>query len=395
MLCLWAGGVQISEGLGAAGLAGTALVAALAFPREVEVKGALRRWWPLWSFVAWALLGPLLGARGPSGSGLARVLDWLGVPLAAFAAARMTPRHRRVVMAVAGGVFVLSFAAAGLQSFGVWPRPETMKVLGYFHHPYLRVYEQGPVPGRFMGGGLLFHRLKFSHVSALVALWALALGLQARRPAVRISAYALAALVVTGIGAFAFARAALVALVLAAALLILAKVRHRRRGAVVLVAVLVLGGALVGLSPSMRARFAVLTTAHGGEHRDALLATGVRAVRAHPLLGLGMGRFHPRDYATSSTPEDVRENAGKAHNQLLSLAAEAGLPGALLFVVLLVWLFYKFDGSTVSGSAGRACLVFFALLSSVHDPLFQAPFSLALVLALGCASAPGLRPSTP
>ncbi|NPC83235.1 hypothetical protein HPC49_34070, partial [Pyxidicoccus fallax] len=182
-LVTWVVGIQISEAVATVGLAGcmlTALWAARRAGRQAFMAG-LREWWPLALLLGWALLAPTLAGRPPSGSGVARLVDWVAIPAAVWALGAVGPRGARVLLGVAGGVLVLSSLIAGLQHFGIWPQPETLTPLMPFKVSLLRVYE--PIPGaegRFMGGGLLFHRLKFAHVSALVILALLAFGLRAR-----------------------------------------------------------------------------------------------------------------------------------------------------------------------------------------------------------------------
>jgi O-antigen ligase len=389
MLGLWGAGVLSLEALASVGMVGCALALGLTQVRSRE-PGALarwgRRWWMLWPFLAWALLGPLLAGHPPRGTGVARLLDWVGLPVAAAALARLTPATRARVAGVWAGVFLLSCLAAGLQHFGLWPTPEQLRPLAWTKLPFHRMTEPVPgVEGRFMGGGLVFHRLKFAHVGALAILWALAYGLRHRgRPA-----WLALGVAVAGAGAvlaFPFARAASAALLLSAVVLVGLSL-PRRLALGLGGGVLVAGLLALGLHAPLRARFLTSNTAAGTGDRDALLATGLRAVRAHPLAGVGPGRFSPSLFATGDTPRNVREHGGKSHNQLLTLAAETGVIGALLFVLLLLGLARSLTPMHWEGAAGLASLVLFALLSLVHDPLFHPQFSMALALALGGAHA--------
>ena len=76
-----------------------------------------------------------------------------------------------------------------------------------------------------------------------------------------------------------------------------------------------------------------------------------------------------------------------------SIAAEAGVIGLLLFLWLLVFLARSLKLDTTAGAAGAGALAFFVLLSLTHDPLFQAPFSMALALALGASLPPVVTPA--
>src|SRR5689334_22261280 len=88
-LALWAVGVQLNELFAAVGCyATTALVLVQVRPRLEDLK----RWWPLLAFVGWGLLVPLIAGNPPSGAGLARLCDWLLVPVAAVAVTRVKLR---------------------------------------------------------------------------------------------------------------------------------------------------------------------------------------------------------------------------------------------------------------------------------------------------------------
>jgi O-antigen ligase len=83
----------------------------------------------------------------------------------------------------------------------------------------------------------------------------------------------------------------------------------------------------------------------------------------------------------------VLVNAGKAHNQLLSVAAEGGVPLALLFLALLAALAVRLYRAPPSPArlAGLGALGFFVLLCLAHDPLFHAVLSQALALTVGAS----------
>jgi O-antigen ligase len=316
----------------------------------------VKRWWPLGAFVGWGLVVPLLAGQLPSGAGAARLCDWLLVPVAAVAVTRV--RSLAPVAVAAAVTCLLSCFVAALQHFGVWPPLETFAPLAFTKIPFHRVYEPTG-DGRFMAGGLTFHRLKFANVTAMVIIVAAAHWRQGR-------AAALATIGFVSVAVFPAARAAAAALALSLATLI-----RPRWIAAGLLGVVALAG---------------LWQRPGGERLE-LLQSGLNAVAAHPLAGTGLGRFKPADYAQLGAPAQVMEHAGKAHNQLVTLAAEGGVVHAALFVVLLAWLLRQLLKTPPSAArgAGLAGLVFFALLSLLHDPLFHAIASQALVLLLGGA----------
>ncbi|MBX7098885.1 MAG: O-antigen ligase family protein [Myxococcaceae bacterium] len=377
-LGLWLVGVQSFEGLASTGLALAAASGLVVLARSADERTrVLRATWPVLLWLSWALVAPTLAGARPSGTGLARALDWLAVPLGAAALGATSARTRRGLVWALAGTALLSCMCAGLQHFGVWPDERAFDALAWTRQPYGRVYEEVPgEPGRFMGGGLLFHRLKFAHVTGLVALAALSLRTR--------WAIALAAATTLSVWLFPEARLASVALLVALAVGVVQATPRPRVALLGLTGLAVLAALAVALSPGLRERLSTSLTAEGSGERRHLLETGLRAVEAHPFAGVGPGNFQPARFADGSTPALVSENPGKAHNQLLSMAAETGIPGALLFVFSLAWLWRC--------SPRRALLtpvlVFFGVLGLGHDPLFQAPFSMALVLALGASLTP-------
>jgi O-antigen ligase len=346
------------------------------------VAGAL----PLSAFLVWALLAPLIAGRPPSGTGFARWLDWCALPAAAWAYGLLDDRSRRVWQALLGGALLLSCLAAGLQSFGIWPQPSAVPSTGIGHWVMhwltnARIYEPAP-GGRFMGGGLLFHRLKFAHVSGLAVLMAFGLALRSQGRA-RWMAAAVAGIGLASIALFPFARSALVALSLSLACVGVVGARHRRRALALAALLLIVGATAIGLSPTLRSRFQGSMTSEGSGGRPQLWATGLRAVQAHPWVGVGQGRFHPGDFVQTGVSVHEAQETVKAHDQFLTVAAESGVFGLVLFIALLGWLYLRLEGHTGEGLGAKGAVIFFVLLSGVHDPLFHAPFSMGLVLALG------------
>jgi len=385
----WAVGVQSFEGMASAGLGLTAAGALLSLKRGDAARLA-RQWWPVGAFVGWSLLAPTLAGRPPSGSGLARTLDWLALPFAAVSWSQTAPQLRAAAGKLAAAVMLVSCAVAGFQHYGLWPIEAAFEPWKWTQLPFQRVYEL--VPGttdRFMGGGLLFHRLKFAHVTSLGVIAAIVIAARSK-PGTRGSWFALAAVAGLSVWLFPYARMAAVAMTAAAGVTLVRASTAPRRAALVAVGLAAVAASIVWFTPAMRERFATSFTAQGSGDRLELLETGWRAVVEHPITGVGPGQFRPAKFADPTTPTLVTDNAGKAHLQLLSIAAEAGIPGALLFLLMLGWIASRGWSSPLTVGA----LTFFALLSLAHDPLFQAPFSMALVgiLAVGVTDA---RPKPP
>jgi O-antigen ligase len=377
-LLVWGVGVQLSEALAATGMV-LSLISVL--PPGTGWQARARRAWPLWAFVGWCLLAPVLAGHWPVTGGLARILDWCFLPVAVSALPLLGQRARRRLTVAMAVVFLLSCAAALCQHWGLWPRPETFARFRWTGLPFQRMYE--PLPGessRYMAGGLLLHRLKFAHVGGFLVLGYLDLGLLKRsRPALAVAA----------VGALCLlwlphARAASVALVVAMGLVLALRLSGRWRWPTLLGALLLAVG-LVAAVPSLRLRFASAATDEGSGDRRWLAKCAWRAVEEYPLAGVGLGRYRPALFASPDTPLEVVRHAGKAHNQYLTLAAEAGLPAGILYLAVLLWCWLRVRPRAPLGAAGRASVIFLGLVSLLHDPLFHAEVSMAAVLALGLA----------
>lgn len=396
-LALWAAGVQLAEAVASAGallaLAG-ALGDALARGAFKDWKAVELGWRPLFALLGWGLLWqPLFSWSLPTGFGAARLLDHLGVPVAAWAAARVAPRALARVGVLAGAVLLVSCLAAGLQHFGVWPAREAFTALEWTRQPFERVYEPAPgAEGRFLAGGLLFHRLRFAHVTALGALLALAVALRATGRA-RLFAGLVAAVGLGSVAVFPGARAAFVAAVFAGAVLVLLFAGSKKAAALSVGALALASAALLAASPALRSRLLESASLKGSGDRAGLVRAGVAAIEAHPLVGVGAGRFRAADWAPEDTSHFAREHGGKSHNILLTAAAELGLPGALLLAWWLLFLGRRFWRAGGDARAGLAVLALLLALGVLHDPLFHAEVSLAFALGLGlCARRSELEP---
>ena len=388
-LCLWGAGVQVGEVFAAAGMGLAAVGLFWTWASGPRRPAELRAFWPVWLFVAWAILAPLLAGRAPSSGGLFRVLDWAFVPLGALAFAGLDPRARRAVVIACGAALVASCAAAGLQHFGAWPSRETMHPLAALLPGFERVYESASATStsRFMAGGFLFHRLKFAGVSGVLALWAVALAVRLRGWE-RAVASGVAAFALVSVLVFPVARAGALALLVAGATTAALAARRRRAALALAASLLALGGAAVALNPEMRARVAAATSLSGDEDRVHLRRAGLNALASHPLVGLGAGRYHARDYMDAGAPESVKAHPGKAHLQLLSIAIEAGVPGALLFLLMIAWMAARL---WPDGAAGLGALLFLMMMGLLHDPLFHAETSMAFAFALSAALGQNVR----
>ncbi len=382
MLGLWAVGAQAHElmsTIGAWATAALTLVAAF----KLKAKPDFKIWWPLAAFIACQLICPLLGGAWPTATGFARLSDWLLVPVAAFAVVHVSDRALPRIGLAAAAVLLISCVVAAAQYFGIWPRSQAFASLEWAKLPFYRMDET--VPGRedrFMAGGLLLHRLKFANTATLTCV--LLVTAAVLKPPYRRVFMAAALLAIPAVVIFPHARAAAVAMVVAC-LIVIALGLPSRRLAVGVTTGLALGVLLlVGLVSSVRERFAEGLTFEGISEREIITRSGLEAIRAHPFTGEGLGRFRPSLYAPPDSPPAVLEHQGKAHNQFVTIAAEAGLPSALMFVVGLLVLSHRgWQARSGAGLALLGTLALFVGLCLMHDPLFHPGPAMAFMLALG------------
>lgn len=372
-LVLWAAGVQLHEALGTAGLALFAASFVPELPRLTRV--ALLTWWPMLAFVAWAICAPMLAGQFPNGAGVARLVDWLTIPLVASFA--LSEKRQRMLAAVTFTVFAISCLCAGLQHFGWWPPESAFDSLRWTRTSFFRVYERIGESDRFMAGGLLFHRLKFTHVSGLVMVALVASWKRAPRLVLPLAAFGFIALWI-----FPAARMGAVAMTVAVGFVVVFTSKRPVLAFGIATAVALVGlGAMFSIAP-LRERFVSAFSDQGSGQRTQHLAAGLEAIRQHPIVGVGAGQFRPSKFGGPEMAEHVRDNPGKAHLQFVSMAAESGVIGGLAFFALLIWLAFKARGRPLAILTFGA-LVHFTVLSLAHDPLFQAPYSMSLVLLIG------------
>ena len=69
--------------------------------------------------------------------------------------------------------------------------------------------------------------------------------------------------------------------------------------------------------------------------RSTLVSTGLKLAVHHPVLGVGVGGFK-RAYASLAHLRGKEPKAAASHTTPITVAAETGVPGLLLFAWLVV-----------------------------------------------------------
>jgi len=190
--------------------------------------------------------------------------------------------------------------------------------------------------------------------------------------------------------------ASCIVVAVAAGWLLTARLTRQARLATV-AALIVCGIAAAGVRAYMLQRD---PTFHGAGFRSQFNETSLRMIAARPLGGIGIGQY----YATSAlflTPQMAwtygHENA---HNYFLQIAAELGIPGALLFVawtagglgVALRGAVPSSDPRLLGAAAGAGALV--ATCLTGHPLLIDEvafPFWIVFGLAIGLAESARLN----
>ncbi len=120
---------------------------------------------------------------------------------------------------------------------------------------------------------------------------------------------------------------------LAAAVVLMLAVR---RNYAVLATAVVVAAALVVLLPSVSHRMRTIGDPADPTTRErmAMIDTGLRLLRDHPITGIGPGQVK-RAYPIHAPAEAVRRSTSHLHNTPLQIAVERGVPGLVLW--LAVW----------------------------------------------------------
>ena len=169
--------------------------------------------------------------------------------------------------------------------------------------------------------------------------------LVARGRSLRLAWAAAAALVVVWLGLLiSFSQSSFAALLVVAVAIAIVAWRWRALVAVALAAA-VLGG-VAAAQPQIRRSLQHHTSSglnSATSARSSLVANGVRIAAAHPVRGVGIGGFK-RAYAARVKRLHGKKNLSSAasHDTPVTVVAETGLPGLLLFA----WLLWELFGQT-------------------------------------------------
>jgi putative inorganic carbon (HCO3(-)) transporter len=217
----------------------------------------------------------------------------------------------------------------------------------------------------------------------VVALIATAVLIVRGRPSLRLGLAALAFIAIAWLGLLiSFSQSSFAALLVA--VLALCAIVWRWKSLFALAAVLVIVAGLAVTQPRLmhalrHHSIGALNGATSG--RASLIANGIRIAKAHPALGVGLGGFE-RAYS-KRTHRKPKKSA--SHNTPVTVAAEEGGPGLLIFFwlvgALLLAAYRRIDHriyGRVALAAGLALLAIF-VHSLAYNDLFEDPTTWGLI----------------
>jgi putative inorganic carbon (hco3(-)) transporter len=236
-------------------------------------------------------------------------------------------------------------------------------------------------------------------VVAILASLALVVYGASRRTVVAATAAIVAAFV--GL-VLSFSQSSFVALVVGVGIIAWFAWGPRALALVGVVAAVVLVAALA--MPSVRHHS--LNSASGG--RSKLVKNGIAIAAHHPIQGVGIGGFK-KAYAQRTGLKGKEPKAAASHDTPVTVAAETGIPGLLLFAWLLVTAFLLTFRRLLPGTfAGRVSLILGVVLAAIgvhslfynaffEDPTAWGVFGLAPLAAVALAEerVSATRPGTP
>ncbi|MCY1076899.1 O-antigen ligase family protein [Archangium lansingense] len=410
VLAVWAVGIVLAEVVQQVAVAVAVLLSlVLAFRKELRLEPDVRAYVrATLALAAWQLVSPLLalatGAaeRWPRSSRYGQVLDTVaGAAVASIGTVGVPWLLLGGLMA--GGWLLVS--ALGLSQHFIlwtWEPPALLKLnLSRLHENF-----GTPEKPRYAAGGLLFHRLRFSH-SAIASLGP-ALSVLARRGITWRRALAGAMVCALLLAPFtAFARAALLTglIVCVLALLLLSRGTPRKVGLAVAVAL----ACLVAMTPAWLERLGKAAENLFGGERTLAMSVGWRLVKEHPVLGVGFGNHKPAAVATQPETGITELLATDSHNLWLTAWAETGLVGLVLLatvhLLLARALVRRHRAGSLAATGALLSFVGFHILSMVHYLPYHTSVHLTFAFfwglglcqgseVLGTSLRPALRAST-
>jgi hypothetical protein len=364
-------------------LYGVVAVAALALAWQLYGDGGEGRElgplaWPVAAFVAWDGLS-LLWSKDVRQGAIELLFFVLPFGLLAVALARLDwSRLWALALYVQLALMGLTFAVIGIVQY------ETRNI---FWNPKVRVDNAYAPSGWFYRVNSVFYDPSIYGRFLVVAILASIALVLLRRGDPLWQVAAVLVVVITWAGLLpSFSQSSFVALM--AALGVAGLAVWRRAGLLLVAAGLVALGLAVVLSPAVRHKTSL---SHVTSGRSTLVSKGVRVAVHHPAAGVGVGGFK-RAYADLAHLKGKEPKAAASHTTPVTVAAETGLPGLLLFLWLVAAVLRVAFARLAGGFDGAARLAFGLALVAIlvhsvfynalfEDPTFWGVLALAVVAA--------------
>jgi putative inorganic carbon (hco3(-)) transporter len=224
----------------------------------------------------------------------------------------------------------------------------------------------------------------------VVAMLATAVLIVRGRVSLRAGLAALAFIAVAWLGLLiSFSQSSFAALLVA--VLALAVVVWRWKSLFAVAAVLVVAAGIAVTQPRIEHALRHHTVSglnHATSGRATLIAVGIKIARAHAVRGVGLGGFeHAYSKRTGKRPKQ-----SASHNTPVTVAAEEGVPGLLLFLwlvgALLLAGYRRIDHATYGRLALAAGLALLAIFvhSLAYNDFFEDPTTWGLIGLIGLVS---------
>ncbi len=352
-------------------LYGVVVVAALALAWELCGDGSNRSRelgplaWPVAAFVAWDGLS-LLWSKDPRQGAIELLFFVLPFGLLAVVLARLVwSRAWVLTLYVQLALMALVFAVIGIVQY------ETRTI---FWNPKVRVDNAYAPKGWFYRVNSVFYDPSIYGRFLVLGILPSLVVVLFRRGDPLWSVAAALTIVITWAGLLpSFSQSSFLALMVAIAIALV--VAWGRRSLLLVGAVMVLLGVALVAFPAVRHKASL---SHLTSGRSTLVSTGVKVAYHHPVTGVGVGGFK-RAYADLAHLPGKEPRAAASHTTPVTVAAELGFPGLLLFlwlVVTAVVLAFRRPDRNFDGAARLAfglALVAILVHCVFYNALFEDP----------------------
>ncbi|MHB8469889.1 MAG: O-antigen ligase family protein, partial [Gaiellaceae bacterium] len=312
---------------------------------DVRVRELRQASLPLASFLAWTGVS-LAWSKDPHAGAIELLAFLLPFALLALCIARL-PHSSLGLRALYSELVVMAlvFAAVGFYQYDTRNIFENPKVI--YSNSYAAFFRVNSV---FWDPSIYGRFLVVALVPSVVLI--------VRGRSTRAALAATAATIVIWLGLLiSFSQSSFAALLVAVVGVALVAWRWRALVAVALAALVLAGIAIA--QPAVRRSIEHHTSSglnHASSGRYSLVANGIRIAEAHPLAGVGVGGF-TRAYAERVHLPGKHPKSAASHDTPVTIAAEGGLVGLVLFAWLLVAVFREAFRRVDRSVGGRTSLV--------------------------------------